>query len=88
MHASVTDREAPSWRVTGRWVALPVLDRVLPDRDYEYGAVFLDTAPDRGGTLKELMGVSGDYFTDVPDELSREEIERAIARLRELARNG
>jgi len=65
-----------------------LLDRVLLDRDYEYGAVFLDTAPDQGGALKELMGVSGDYFTDVPDELSREEIERAIARLRELARNG
>jgi len=65
-----------------------LLDRVLLDRDFEYGAVFLDTAPRQGGTLKELMGVPRDYYTAVPDDLSREEIERAIARLRELAHSG
>ena len=62
-----------------------LLDRVLLDRDFEYGAEFLDAAPVEGGSVKELMGISRDYYTDVPEDLSREQAESATARLRELA---
>ena len=65
-----------------------LLDRVLLDRDFEYGAVFLDAAPDESGRVKELMGVSWDYHTQLPDELSQEQTEKTITRLGELSRDG
>jgi hypothetical protein len=43
-------------------------DRVLADQDWAMDDLTMDLPPDEGRALKEVMGISGDYFIDVPPE--------------------
>ena len=43
-------------------------DRVLADEDYQMDALALDLPPEQSLALKQAMGISRDYFIDVPPD--------------------
>src|SRR5208283_2723796 len=80
------DRELPSSGSSDLtvWSALldSLLDRILEDRDYLAGSLFLDADPSR--SLKALLGIPHDYFTAIPPDPTLEELERVRADLRRI----
>ncbi len=82
------DRELPSPGSSDmtEWSALldSLLDRILEDRDYLAGSLFLDTEPSRSRSLKALLGISHDYFAAIPPDPAPEELEGVRADLRRI----
>jgi hypothetical protein len=82
------DRELPlpgSSDVT-EWGELidSLLDRILEDRDFLAGSLFLDADPSRSRSLKALLGIPHDYFAAIPPDPTPEELERVRADLRRI----
>ena len=87
------DEEAfpgPECRDLDEWeTAFDVLtNRVLWDRDFEDGDLFLDAPPDHAEWLKDHASISDDYFTAIPHDPTDDDVERAIQRLHELTPEG
>ncbi len=55
--------------------------RVLADEDWQMEAIALDLAPPTSQHLKQLMGIQGDYFIDIPPDVTDEEAEAARLRI-------
>lgn len=44
--------------------------RICDDDDWAMADAFLDLPPEEGRALKEVLGISSDYFTDIPEDLT------------------
>ena len=60
--------------------------RILADEDWQMEAIVMDLAPSTGEDLKQLMGIKGDYFIDIPPDVTDEEAEAARLRIVEIGR--
>ncbi len=74
-HDSDRNWPDPECTVTDTWRSAieSLQERVLGDQDFQMDGLTLDLPPERAQELKEVMGISGDYFIDVPPEVSRED---------------
>ena len=61
-------------------------DRVLWDRDFENGDVYLDLNPEHIDYQKKMMGINDEYFTTIAPDPTNDEIQRAIKTLLNLTR--
>jgi hypothetical protein len=52
-------------------------DCVLADEDYQMDALALDLPPEKSLALKQAMGISGDYFIDVPPDATLDDARNA-----------
>ncbi len=52
-------------------------DRVLADEDYQMDGLTLDLPPEKSRELKRTLGISGDYFIDVPPDATTEDARNA-----------
>jgi hypothetical protein len=61
--------EAESIR-RSRWIECleTLADRILWDRDFEMGELFLDAAPEHAEYLREHLNIDENYFTAIADE--------------------
>jgi len=55
--------------------------RILADEDWQMEAIAMDLAPPTSQHLKQLMGIQGDYFIDIPPDVTDEEAEAARLRI-------
>jgi hypothetical protein len=82
------DRELPSPDSDdmSEWGALldSLLDRILEDRDYLAGSLFLDADPSWSPSLKAVLGIPHDYFAAIPPNPTPEELESVRADLRRI----
>jgi len=82
------DRELPSPDSDNmsEWDALldSLLDRILEDRDYLAGSLFLDADPSRSRSLKAVLGIPHGYFAAIRPDLTPEELERSRTDLRRI----
>jgi hypothetical protein len=62
-------------------------DLILWDSDYESEDLYIDKRPEEAQALKDFMGVSDDYFREVPEDLKADEIETKLAELKTLCRS-
>jgi hypothetical protein len=63
-------------------------DRILWDRDYELGELFMDVPPANSRLMKQSLGIEPDYFVAVaPDAEIQDGIEATYQRLAALARS-
>ena len=62
-------------------VILCLKDRVLADEDYQMDSMALDLPPEQSTVLKQAMGISGDYFIDVPPDATTEDAQNAWANI-------
>ena len=60
--------------------------RILADEDWQMEAIVMDLAPTTGGDIKQLMGIQGDYFIDIPPDATDEEAEAARLRIATIGR--
>ena len=60
--------------------------RVLADEDWQMEAIAIDLAPPTSQHLKQLMGIKGDYFIDIPPDVTDEEAEAARLRIAAIGR--
>lgn len=53
--------------------AIEVLaDQILSDRDFEMADIFMDAPPEDSQALRSVMGIGGDFYTDTPNDPSRQ----------------
>ena len=52
-------------------------DRVLADEDYQMDGLTLDLPPEKSREFKRTLGISGDYFIDVPPDATTEDARNA-----------
>jgi hypothetical protein len=52
-------------------------DRVLADEDYQMDGLALDLPPEKSLAMKQAMGISGDYFIDVPPDATIDDARQA-----------
>jgi hypothetical protein len=62
-------------------------DLILWDADYESEDLYIDKRPEEAQALKDFMGVSDDYFRDVPEDLNADEIKMKLAEVTTLCRS-
>lgn len=62
-------------------------DYILWDADYEDEDFFVDEFPEKAEEMKQMMGVSKDYYLGIMDDLSDEEMEVRLEELRGLCRS-
>ena len=74
---SVECDEFEEWEV----VIESLRGRILPDEDWQMEAMVMDLAPAISQDLKALMGIRGDYFIDIPPDVTDEEAEAARWRI-------
>jgi hypothetical protein len=55
--------------------------RILADEDWQMEAIVMDLAPATSEDLKQMMGIQGDYFIDIPPDATDEEAEAARLRI-------
>jgi len=55
--------------------------RILADEDWQMEAIAMDLAPPTSQHLKQLMGIQGDYFIDIPPDVTDDEAEAARLRI-------
>jgi hypothetical protein len=67
----------------GRQIDL-LMDRILEDRDYLAGSLFLDSDPDLGRALKGQLGIPDDYYAAIPPDPLPGELEVARDHLRRI----
>ncbi len=60
--------------------------RILADEDWQMEAIVMDLAPSTSKDLKQRMGIKGDYFIDIPPDVTDEEAEAARLRIIEIGR--
>lgn len=63
-------------------------DIVLDDRDFESESSFVDADPTAAAANKELLGIDPDYFTAVPDDPNREQLQAIRGQLLHLVTQG
>jgi hypothetical protein len=56
-------------------------DLVLPDEDYLMESLALDLPPEQSQTIKRSMGISDDYFVDVPPDVTTGQAQHVWAEL-------
>ncbi len=56
-------------------------ERVLPDQDWQMDGLTMDLPPDESRALKETLGITGDYFIDVPPEATDDQARRSWANM-------
>jgi hypothetical protein len=56
-------------------------DRVLPDEDYLMESLALDLPPEKSLKLRSSMGITNDYFVDVPPDVTTEQAQQAWAEI-------
>ena len=61
-----------------------LMDRILDDRDYLAGSLFLDTDPDLGRDLKDRLVIADDYYAAIPPDPAPGELEVARDHLRRI----
>jgi hypothetical protein len=61
-----------------------LLDRILDDRDYLAGSLFLDADPSRSQSLKAVLGIPHEYFAAIPPDPTPGELETVRADLRRI----
>jgi hypothetical protein len=61
-------------------------DRILWDADYDIGDNFMDGPPEVDEAMKQMFGVSDDYFTAIPPDPRPEEVPRLREELMALCR--
>ncbi len=69
--------EMDAWNM----VILSLKDRVLADEDYQMDGLVLDLPPEKSFVLKQAMGISGEYFVDVPPDATAEDARYAWANI-------
>ena len=57
---------------------------ILWDSDYEDERLFLDKPPEEAREFKGIMGMSDDYFLEIPEDLKPEQIKAKLAELKKL----
>jgi len=57
---------------------------VLWDGDYEDAQLYIDFPPEESRELRDLMGISKDYFLAIADDLTNKEAQARIKELRKL----
>jgi hypothetical protein len=55
--------------------------RILADEDWQMEAIMMDVAPSAGEDMKQLMGIHGDYFIDIPPDVTDDEAGAARKRI-------
>lgn len=75
--------DADQWRELLNHLAGYIL---WDDLDYEAGQFFLDDDPDESAHLKEMLGITDDYYTDVPPDPTDRELEGVRRELRSICR--
>lgn len=65
--------EMDAWEL----VILCLKDRVLADEDYQMDGLALDLPPEKSRMLKQTMGITGDYFIDVPPDATIDDARHA-----------
>jgi hypothetical protein len=79
LHEVDPDRELPlpDSDDVGEWRdQLDILmDRILDDRDYLAGSLYLDADPVLGRDLKERLGIADDYYVAIPPDPAPGELE-------------
>lgn len=68
-------------------INLEVLEnRVLWNRDFENGDIYLNLDPEHSDYQKKTMGIDDEYFTAIAPDPTIEEVKRAIKTLLKLTR--
>jgi len=62
-------------------------DLILWDADYETENLYIDKRPEEAQALKDFMGVSDDYFREVPEDLTANEIKTKLDEVKTLCRS-
>lgn len=57
---------------------------ILWDADYDDGDIYLDHSPEDSKWLRNIVGISDNYYSAVVDDLSQADIGRKLEKLREL----
>jgi hypothetical protein len=81
----------PASRSWEQWndVIESLADRILWDRDYELGELFMDAPPSKSRLMKQSLGIDADYFAAAaPDADVQDGIQATYQRLAALARGG
>lgn len=60
--------------------------RILADEDWQMEAIMMDLAPTTSEDIKQLMGIRGDYFIDIPPDATDEQAEAARLRISAIGR--
>lgn len=90
--SSVSDEESsllpPDSDVVADWQCLieSLADRVLWDRDFEMGDIFLDTDPAKASTMKQALGIKTDYYTAIAEEARERDTATLLESVRKIAR--
>jgi hypothetical protein len=59
-------------------------DRILWDRDFEMAGSFLDDDPAQAAVMKQMMGISADYYSDVAPDLKTDQVQAMLRDVRQL----
>lgn len=76
--------ELPVWMDIVEDLRMTVLD----DYDFDMESTFLDVAPEAAAELKRTMNIDADYFTDIPEDPTPEQLRVVRRELQELTRTG
>ncbi len=88
LHEVDPDRElpVPDSDDVGAWMDQLdfLMDRILDDRDYLAGSLYLDVDPVLGRDLKDRLGIADDYYVGIPPDPTLGELEVARDHLRRI----
>jgi hypothetical protein len=59
-------------------------DRILWDRDFEMAASFLDAPPEKSAAMKQMLGISTEYFSDVPNDVQPKDVAQMLSEIRKI----
>jgi hypothetical protein len=84
--ADVEDVPAPKCTDVDEWEleVEGLSDRILWDRDYEDGHIYMDHPPEKTQWLKQMARIPDNYYTDIADDLTDEEAAATIKELKKL----
>lgn len=77
---SITSRNIPQWDSLTESLA----DRILWDRDFEMAGSFLDDDPAKAALMKQMMGISADYYSDIAPDLKSDQVQAMLRDVRQL----
>ena len=60
---------------------------ILWDYDFEDEDLYIDKSPEEAKRLKEFMRIRDEYFRDIPEDLTPEEIDTRLSELKSLCRS-
>lgn len=77
---SITSVNVPQWDSLTESLA----DRILWDRDFEMAGSFLDDDPAKAALMKQIMGISTDYYSDIAPDLKTDQVQTMLRDVRQL----